>query len=211
MDYFYHENLHRSDRVMKIMSSYSVVICGAGSLGANVAENLARAGVSAITIIDMDLVEERNLSTQPYSKIDIGAKKALVLANNLIRVCGSRAVGEARRLDENNARKLLRNANVVVDTFDNSVSRAIVKKTCAELHIPCIHAGMASQYSEVIWDPGYVVPSAANDDVCDYPLARNLAVITSAMAAESVIRWMADGSMENYSFTLRDMKSSKEN
>lgn len=211
MDYFYHESLHRSEEAMKRINNTRVVICGAGSLGANVAENLVRAGVSLIRIVDMDRIEERNLSTQPYEKSEIGTKKALVLANRLYRACGGRGItADATKLDENNAKKLLRNSDLVIDTFDNSGSRAQVQKTCEALGIPCLHAGMASRYSEVVWDPGYRVPSAANDDVCDYPLARNLAVVTAAITAETAIRFITDATKENYAFTLGDMKISRE-
>lgn len=208
--YFYHESLHRSEEAMKKMSTVRITICGAGSLGANIAENLGRAGILNIAVIDMDRVEERNLSTQPYAKADIGSKKARVLANNLYRACGVRGEALDVELDSNNSSKLLRNADIVIDTFDNSKSRAVVQETCANLLTRCLHAGMASRYSEVVWDPGYRVPSAANDDVCDYALARNLAVITAAIAAETCIKFVTEDVMENYTFTLGDMKISKE-
>jgi hypothetical protein len=41
----------------------------------------------------------------------------------------------------------------------------------------------------IVWNPIYRVPSPANDDVCDYPLARNLVMLTVAVACE-VIRKM---------------------
>jgi molybdopterin/thiamine biosynthesis adenylyltransferase len=126
-----------------------------------------------------------------------------------MRACGARVNAISTKLNDSNAKKLLRGLNVVVDTFDNSSSRAAVQEACSKLHIPCLHAGMSGMYSEVIWDPGYRVPSDANDDVCDYPLARNLAVITASIASESIIRWISSDDKENYMFTLGDMKISK--
>jgi molybdopterin/thiamine biosynthesis adenylyltransferase len=43
-----------------------VTVCGAGALGANITENLARSGAGSLVVIDRDRIEERNLSTQPY-------------------------------------------------------------------------------------------------------------------------------------------------
>ncbi len=210
MEYFYHESLHRSEQGMARLAQAKIVVCGAGSLGANVTENLARAGVRNLTIIDMDTIEERNLSTQPYQKNDVGSKKARVLANNLYRACGTKLAFHTVKLDDRNAKKLLRDADLVIDTFDNSESRATVQSICQELKVACLHAGMASRYSEVVWDPGYRVPSPANDDVCDYPLARNLAMITSAIAAEASIRFIDEGSKDGFAFTFGDMKVSKQ-
>ena len=34
----------------------------------------------------------------------------------------------------------------------------------------------------VIWNECYRVPSPSSDDVCDYPLARNLVMLTVAVA-----------------------------
>ena len=131
MDAFFHERLSRSEETIKKMAGFKIVMCGAGSLGANTAENLARAGCQTITVIDMDRIEEHNLSTQPYQRSDIGSSKARVLANNLYRSVGARVRPENTRLDDINAGKLVKGADLVIDTFDNSVSRKLVKEACA--------------------------------------------------------------------------------
>ena len=74
MSYLFHENLYRSSPAMKKLTKIPVTICGAGALGANIAESLARSGVSQLTVIDCDRLDERNLSTQPYYHDDVGAK-----------------------------------------------------------------------------------------------------------------------------------------
>jgi molybdopterin/thiamine biosynthesis adenylyltransferase len=205
MDAFHHERIHRGEKTLARMKGFRVVICGAGAIGGNVAENLARAGFETIEVIDFDRVEEHNLSTQPYAKTDIGAKKSRCLANRLYQVSGCRCRPHDLRLDGNNAVKLLRPADIVVDAFDNGESRQIVQDTCREMKIPCLHAGMIDGYSEVVWDENYIVPGNSGEDVCDYPLARNLAVITSSVAAETIIRFVADGVRESRAFTLKDM------
>ncbi len=48
---------------MQRLRQVLVTVCGAGALGANLAENLARQGFTRIRVIDRDRVEERNLST----------------------------------------------------------------------------------------------------------------------------------------------------
>ena len=84
----YHEELHRSRDLMRRMAAVGVTVCGAGALGANLTESLARSGYRKLRLLDRDRVEERNLSTQPFYRSDIGAPKARVLANALYRALG---------------------------------------------------------------------------------------------------------------------------
>ena len=202
MSIFYHEQLYRSAEVMRRLREQQVTVCGAGALGANIAESLARTGFARLRIIDRDRVEERNLSTQPYHRADVGAHKARILANSLYRALGVRVEACAEELTGRNAGKLL--AGVVVEAFDNSVSRQAVKEACAEKGLACLHAGLSEGYAEVIWEPHYRVPSAARDDVCDYPLARNLVTLTVAVACEALVRHAAAGERESYTLTLGD-------
>src|SRR5919107_624332 len=88
MSIFYHEQLQRSAEVMRRLRAQPVTVCGAGALGANVAESLARTGFARLRVIDRDRVEERNLSTQPYYRSDVGALKAKLLAHTIYRALG---------------------------------------------------------------------------------------------------------------------------
>jgi molybdopterin/thiamine biosynthesis adenylyltransferase len=204
MDIFYHERLHRTEAVMARLRELPVTVCGAGALGANLTETLARQGFTRLAIIDCDRVEERNLSTQPYYRGDIGAQKAKILANSLYRALGVAVTGRAEELTAANAAKLLTGSGLVVDTFDNSAARQAVKDACTAAGIRCLHVGLAAGYAEILWNEGYRVPSAANDDVCDYPLARNLVLLTVAVTAEVVVRFAETGEQAEYTITLDD-------
>ncbi len=206
MTYFYHEQLHRGAETMELLATARVTICGAGALGANAADSLARTGVGQLRLIDDDRIEERNLQTQPWERADVGARKARVLANALYRAVGTEAEPVVRRLDAGNVKKLLRGSDLVLDAFDNSVSRRIVATHCHDIGLPCLHAGLAAAYSEVIWNAVYRVPSDAGDDVCDYPLARNLVTLTVAVACEAVLGFLIDGEERSYTITLDDLR-----
>jgi molybdopterin/thiamine biosynthesis adenylyltransferase len=104
-----------------------------------------------------------------------------------------------------NARKLLAGSGLVVDCFDNSVSRQAVKDTCSEAGLPCLHAGLAAEYAEVIWNDRYRVPSPTNDDVCDYPLARNLVILTVAVVCEAIVAFVQSGEQRSFTVTLGDL------
>lgn len=189
---------------MAQIKDFPVTVCGAGALGANLTENLARSGFCKLVVIDRDRIEERNLSTQPYYKSDVGAYKAKILTNTLYRALGVTIDGRSKELTAANAPQLLRDTSLVIDTFDNSSARQAVKDYCKEAKLPCLHVGLASDYAEVIWNDIYRVPSSANDDVCDYPLARNLVMLTVAVACEVIITFVASGQRQSFTVTLGD-------
>jgi molybdopterin-synthase adenylyltransferase len=205
MGVFFHEQLYRTHAVMAKLKDYSVTICGAGALGANIGENLARSGFDKLTVIDRDRIEERNLSTQPYYRTDVGAFKAKILANNLYRAIGTKVDAKTKELTSANANQLLQNSQLIVDVFDNSVARQAVKDYADKFNIPCVHAGLAADYAEVIWNDVYRVPSEVNDDVCDYPLARNLVILTVAVACEASVSFIATAEQRNFTITLKDL------
>jgi molybdopterin/thiamine biosynthesis adenylyltransferase len=204
MSVFFHEQLYRTPALMAQLKDFPLTVCGAGALGANLTENLARSGFGKLVVIDRDRIEERNLSTQPYYKSDVGAYKAKILTNTLYRALGVAVDGRSKELTTANAPQLLRDTQLVIDTFDNSVSRQVVKDYCQEAQLPCLHVGLASDYAEVIWNDIYRVPSAANDDVCDYPLARNLVMLAVAVACEVIMTFIASGQQQSYTVTLND-------
>ncbi|MDZ8223029.1 ThiF family adenylyltransferase [Nostoc sp. ChiVER01] len=205
MNMFFHEQLYRSNAVMAKLKNYPVTICGAGALGANIAENLARSGFDKLTVIDRDRIEERNLSTQPYYRSDVGAFKAKILANNLYRAIGTKIDARTLELTSANTTQLLKNSQLIVDVFDNSVARQAVKDYAEQLSIPCLHAGLSADYAEVIWNDVYRVPLEVNDDVCDYPLTRNLVMLTVAVACEAIVSFIATAEQPNFTITQKDL------
>jgi molybdopterin/thiamine biosynthesis adenylyltransferase len=204
MSAFFHEQRYRSPELMARVRELPVTVCGAGALGANITESLVRSGFGRLRVIDRDRVEERNLSTQPYYRADVGAPKAKILANALYRALGVAVEARVEELTAANAAKLLRDSAVVLDTFDNSVARGAVKAHCDAAGLPCLHVGLASDYAEAIWNEEYRVPSPTNDDVCDYPLARNLVMLAVAVACETLVTFVATGERESFTVTLRD-------
>jgi molybdopterin-synthase adenylyltransferase len=205
MRMFLHEQHYRTPAVMALLKDFPVTICGAGALGSNLTENLARTGFAKLKVIDCDRIEEHNLSTQLYYRSDVGAYKAKILANHLYRAIGTSVMAETKTLTADNAAQLLKGSALVVDVFDNSASRAAIKDYADQTGVPCLHAGLSADYAEVIWNPVYRVPADAQNDICDYPLARNLVMLTVAVAAEAIITLITIGEQQNYTITFKDL------
>lgn len=202
----FRETLFRTSAAMARLKGRLVVVCGAGALGANLAESLARCGVDRLRLVDRDRIEEHNLSTQPYTTDDVGAFKAEVLSYNLYRAVGVEAEVQAKELTSSNVVKMIKDAALVVDCFDNSQSRRLVHEAARALDLPCLHAGMADACAEVLWNEQYRVPSDRGDDVCDYPLARNLVTLTTAVLSETVLRYLMTDERAGWTVTLGDLR-----
>jgi molybdopterin/thiamine biosynthesis adenylyltransferase len=201
---FHHEELYRSTESIVRLGDFRVTLCGAGALGSHLADNLVRQGFAQLRVIDRDRVEEHNINTQVYGEEDIGAWKTDVLRNRLFRNVGVEVDGVRKELNDRTARKLLNSSDIVIDTFDNSESRALLQNYCRSANVPCLHAGLFSDYGEVVWDTQYRIPRDVGQDVCDYPLARNLVLLTISVASETLVRFVLDGVQESWSITLCD-------
>jgi molybdopterin-synthase adenylyltransferase len=72
------EQLYRTDAVMVELKDFTIRIYDAFVLSANVVENLSWSEFCKFKVIDRDRIAERNLSTQPYYRSDVGAFKAKI-------------------------------------------------------------------------------------------------------------------------------------
>lgn len=201
---FDHERSYRGDALIMRLRSARITICGAGAVGANLTETLARQGAGQLRVVDRDRIEAANVGTQPWSLDHVGAFKAEMLASQLYDAVRVEVDGRVAELTPGTAARHLRGSELVVDALDNHAGRAALQSVAASLGIPCLHVGLAADYCEVVWDPAYRVPPDAARDVCDYPLARNLVGFAVALAAETVLAWLTDGTQESRTLTLLD-------
>jgi molybdopterin/thiamine biosynthesis adenylyltransferase len=201
---FHHEQIFRGAEAMAALARARIALCGAGALGSNLADNLARQGVRALRVIDLDRVEEHNISTQIFGEAEIGAWKAEALRNRLFRTTGVEIEAIRKELTADNAKQFLKDVDLIVDTFDNSRARQTVQGTVRASKTPCLHVGLYADYGEAVWDEQYRVPRDVAGDVCDYPLARNLVMLTVAVASELALRFITTGEQHSRSITLRD-------
>jgi molybdopterin/thiamine biosynthesis adenylyltransferase len=208
---FHHEQLYRGEELVTKLAALRVVLCGAGAVGSNLADNLVRQGLSRLRVIDHDRVEEHNVSTQLYGEAEVGSFKVEALRNRLFRAVGVEVEPVRKELHAGNVTQLLKDCDLVIDAFDNSASRQLVQAHCrgggSGAKLTCLHVGLHADYCEVVWDEYYRVPRDVAGDVCDYPLARNIVLLSVVLASEAVFRF-ADGiaSRAGWSATLGDLR-----
>ena len=126
----------------KLGESRAVVV-GLGALGSSIANNLVRAGIGQVVLIDRDVVELHNLQRQIlFTEEDINRPKAASAAEILHQINSSIQIEtQVKDLNVSNAEQLLVGADVVLDGTDNLQTRFLINDVCIKHRIPWIYAG----------------------------------------------------------------------
>jgi len=132
------------------IESGTVVIIGCGALGTSIADNLVRAGVGSIKLIDRDFVELSNLQRQVlFDETDVRRKlpKAVAAAERLTQINSSVRV-EPMVVDVNpsNIMGFIESADVVMDAVDNMETRFLINDACMKAGKPWIYGGVVGSY-----------------------------------------------------------------
>lgn len=125
-----------------------VLIVGAGGLGSAAAPYLAGAGVGTLIIADDDTVSKSNLQRQIlYAEEETGKRKADCAARRLKSLNPSIKIETCSEgLTTENAEKLIKDCDAVVDCCDNYRTRILIDDTCAKTGKPWIY-GSIGEYS----------------------------------------------------------------
>lgn len=197
-----HEIPFRGKEAMDKVGSFKLTVCGAGAIGSNLVLNLSKQGFKDFLVVDFDRVEEHNIGTQTYGPRDVGRTKVSALRDIVFNASFVDIKTEPKKLEKPGK---LRTPDLFIDAFDNSESRALITQYCKDKGIACLHAGFNGAFAEVKWNENYVVPSNAGEDICEYPLARNLVTFTCSVLAEAVILYATSGQKLNAEITFKDL------
>lgn len=122
-----------------------VVVIGIGGVGSWAAEALARSGVGALTLIDLDHISESNTNRQihalgdEYGKSKVGAMAQRVTAIN--PACRVKTIEEF--ITPGNVMALLPAADVVIDCIDQVSAKAALVAHCRAQLLTVITCGGA--------------------------------------------------------------------
>ncbi len=123
---------HGADNQKRFQNA-AAAICGLGGLGSNIAIALTRAGIGRLILIDFDQVELTNLHRQQYNASQIGLFKTDALAANLRQINPYIELEtHPVRIMEENAERLLRNADIICEAFDDAESKAMLTNLVLE-------------------------------------------------------------------------------
>ena len=147
-----------------------VLICGCGAIGSNLVSELVPdlKGQHEITILDKDIVAERNIQagTQFYTPDQIGLAKVEALQFNIYK----HYTREVSIINEDIHKVLGRvpKQDLIIDCFDNSHSRELLQHHFLDF-TALLHIGFSDNFTFAIeWAKNYKTPSdiTSGMDIC---------------------------------------------
>ncbi len=140
----------------KLLDSKALII-GAGGLGSPASIYLAAAGVGQITIYDDDEVDLSNLQRQiAHHTDDIGTDKVISTQQTLKNINpDTKVVAVKQRLEADQLKKEVINADVVLDCCDNFTTRFAVNAACVKHKTPLVSgAAIRFEGQVAVFTPG---------------------------------------------------------
>lgn len=144
-----------------------VLAIGAGGLGSPAAFYLAATGVGTIGIFDFDLVDLSNLQRQILHTVDDLDRPKVDSAEETLKALNPdvNVVKYNERLTSDNALRILKDYDIIVDGCDNFVTRYLTNDACVMLGKPNVHG------SVLLFEGHVTVFDSANGPCyrCQYP------------------------------------------
>lgn len=154
----------------------SALVVGAGALGTVVLEQLCRAGIGTLVVVDRDVVEQGNLQRQTlYTESDASRRvpKAEAAKARLASINGEVVVRAfVDDLHSGNARRYAERCDLLIDCVDNFESRYLMNDCAVQLGLPFIYGGavgtrgMAAALLPVTGGAGRIVYDASQATPC---------------------------------------------
>ncbi len=149
MDMFGRNIKFWGEKKQAILKDSSILIAGMGGLGCTVAENLVRAGIGKLILLDHDIITKTNLNRQIlFDQTDIGKPKVKVTKLKL------KAINPELEVEvfENDVSELanlhLPPLNGIADCLDNHESRFILNDTLLDDQF-LVHGGVKNDFGQI--------------------------------------------------------------
>lgn len=128
-----------------------ICVVGLGGLGSPLSIQLASMGVGHLRLVDRDVVEMSNLQRQHLYSVDVvGYPKVEAAASRLRRLNPYVEIEPLPlSLNPNNAEKILRGVDVVVDGLDSMAPRYALNRACVKLGIPYVFGAVITHVGNV--------------------------------------------------------------
>ncbi len=135
----------------KLLSA-SVLVVGAGGLGSSLLYHLAACGIGTIGVVDYDKVDLSNLHRQIIHGTDDLNKPKVISAKEKINKLNPdvKVVTFEERLNKNNAEKILKDFDIVVDGLDNFTDKFLLNDSCVSLNKKLVHAGVVGFEGQIL-------------------------------------------------------------
>jgi molybdopterin/thiamine biosynthesis adenylyltransferase len=142
--------------VSTALGARDVLVAGLGSVGSYVAEQLVRAGIGGLALVDPEQVEAANLSRSAYEAADVGHPKVEALAGRLFRVQPAlRLALHARAVQDLPPQALdaaIRAAHLVIAATDDPAAQRALDRFAYARGRPALFVGLyaGAQGGEIV-------------------------------------------------------------
>lgn len=120
----------------------SVLIVGAGGIGSTTTYALAQMGITDITVIDYDEIENHNVATQFYKESQLGKSKLESLKENVKEFTGVEIKTIEGKFDPEHAK----GKQIVIMGVDNMATRKEIAEACTSDTIRFIDCRMKAEF-----------------------------------------------------------------
>lgn len=193
--------VRQGEKLQTAFSAATVAVCGLGGLGSNIAIALARAGIGKLILVDFDRVDITNLHRQQYKASQVGEYKTRALSVCLKEIAPYIELEtHTVRITEDNATRLLEDADIICEAFDNPECKAmlvnIVLETMPDKYLVAASgmAGMGSANSiktRKITKYFYLCGDEVSETSEEVSLVASRVMICAAHQAHTVLRILA--------------------
>ncbi len=139
------------EKGQELFKKSSVLVIGAGGLGAPVLQYLTAAGIGKIGIIDYDTVNEDNLHRQVlYGGHDLGKLKTIIASQRLAVLNPlTEHIVINLKLHAENASKIISGYDIIVDATDNFETRYLINDVCKLAKKPWVYGSVYKYEGQV--------------------------------------------------------------
>nr|YP_010903355.1 molybdopterin biosynthesis protein [Hypnea cornuta]WCH55808.1 molybdopterin biosynthesis protein [Hypnea cornuta] len=118
------------------LKNAKILVIGAGGLGCPAIIYLVLSGIGYIGIVDDDIISKSNIHRQIlYNKSHIEKLKTKVAEYNLKKMNPECNISTySKKIDRKNAKQLIKNYDIILDTCDNFNTRYLIDDICKKLH-----------------------------------------------------------------------------
>ena len=136
------------------ISRSRALLVGCGALGSVIADQMVRAGVGFVRLVDRDFVELSNLQRQVlYDEQDVADQlpKAVAAEQKLRRINSAIEIESVvTDVDHTNILELAEGVDVILDGTDNFEVRFLINDASLETGIPWINGGCVGSHGQVM-------------------------------------------------------------
>ncbi len=151
MDMFSRNIKFWGEKKQAILKDSSILIAGMGGLGCTVAENLVRAGIGKLILVDHDIITETNLNRQIlFDKQDIRKSKVITAKRKLLRINSDiDIIAFEKKIDNiNDFSDIDINFCGIADCLDNYKSRFLLNDALNDDQF-LVHGGVKNDFGQI--------------------------------------------------------------